>query len=663
MVSRRAFLAGLAVAVGSARSAAAGSAEVRGVRDVLPRWRVLFLAEGGAGDLAPRALDAGGRWSAWRGPVEFAVADPAVALVDADGRVRAAGPGRTLVKVRAAGRAATAHVVVGGSRLAHFSREGRILHAHEPGVSTFARTLFGLDAFQVRGNAALLAQVRAGGVNALTTGFYLNPVDHPTPESQAEWRARWLTFWDEIARTAADSGLGLVLTGDDLARTRRELWHSVTGAWAAESIELAFTHARDCRRVLCVEMVDEVNYGWGDTPRPTDGRWQRGSPPLPDDAFVRLMRAIDRVRGRPAVSWPVAGDATLRTARQWMGQGSHADYASHYWSDRAEPTSPTGIDPESVLPRILRRLDGAVVPRLAVLPLERPALLLTSVSGPFYTKRVAGDRFSPGHDTLQAPGVPAVACAAEIMYAVAMGMSGVRAYQFDAARLRQERAGAPLGRRDLQTGAEPFETGTERWQAMAAAFGLVERLEPYVLQPQADAPHLGAAIVTGSRSGPAGRLLVAVSFAAADETISVDLGPYRTDAGWMVRHRLRGASVSVDSLAAAAQDTLIVRPGEAVCWVFPSVRAGAPAPPSVRFLTPGHGSAAGLIPVRVLAGGSPVTTVHVVADGAPLAMLRRPPFVATWDTRRLSPGWHALVAIARGDGDASEARIAVRVPS
>jgi hypothetical protein len=276
---------------------------------------------------------------------------------------------------------------------------------------------------------------------------------------------------------------------------------------------------------------------------------------------------------------------------------------------------------------------------------------------------VAGDRFSPGHDTLQAPGVPAVACAAEIMYAVAMGMSGVRAYQFDASRLRQERAAAPLGRRDLQTGAEPFETGTERWQAMAAAFGLVERLEPYVLQPQADALHLGPAIVTGARSGPAGRLLVAVSFAATDATVSVDLGPYRTDAGWMVRHRLRGASVSVDTLTAAAEDTLTVRPGEAVCWVFPSTRAGAPSPPSVRFLTPRRGFAARLIPVCVLAGGSRVTSVQLVADGAPLATLRRAPFVATWDTRRLPPGWYALAAIARGDGGASEARTAVRVPS
>jgi hypothetical protein len=522
MLSRRAFLASLAAAAGT-REALADPAAGGRVRDVAPRWRSVFLREGASVDLAPRLLHRDGRATPWRGAVTYTVGDPAVARVGRDGRVTAIAPGRTTVTLRAQGRLATAHVSVGGDRLGHFSREGAILPGYAPGASVFVRTLFGLDPSQVRGHAALLEQVRAAGVNALTTGFYLNPVDHPAPESQAEWRARWLAFWAGIAGTAESTGLGLVLTGDDLARTRRELWHSVTGPWAAESIELAFTRARDCRRVLCVEMVDEVTYGWGDTPRPSDGRWRGGTPAVPDDAFATLMRTIDRVRGRPPLSWPVAGNATLEAARRWMGHGSFADYASHYWSDHAEPTSATGVDAESVLPRILRRLDGAVARRMDVLPLERPALLLTSVSGPFYTKRVAGDRFGPGQDTLQAPGVPAVACAAEVMYAVATGMAGVRAYQFDATRLRQERAAAAPGRTDLQTGAEPFEVGTERWQALAAAFGLIERLEPWILQRQVDAPHLGAALVTGAREGAAGRLLVAVSFAAADETVTVEL--------------------------------------------------------------------------------------------------------------------------------------------
>ena len=661
-LSRRAFLASLAVAAGGARAALADSEASGRVRDVAPRWRSVFLPEGGAVALAPRLLHEDGRATPWRGAAAYAVADPAVARVGRDGRVTAVGPGRTTVTLRAQGRQATAHVIVGGDRVAHFSREGTIRAAYEPGASVFVRTLFGLDPSQVRGRAALTEQVRAAGVNALTTGFYLNPVDHPTPESQAEWRARWLAFWEEIARTAEASGLGLVLTGDDLARTRRELWHSVTGPWAAESIDLAFTRARDCRRVLCVEMVDEVTYGWGDTPRPSDGRWGRGTPPVPDDAFATLMRTIDRVRGRPPLSWPVAGNATLAAARHWMGRGSFADYASHYWSDHAQPTGATGVEAESVLPRILRRLDGAVSRRLAVLPLERPALLLTSVSGPFYTKRVPGDRFSPGQDTLQAPAVSAVACAAEIMYAVATGMAGVRAYQFDATRTRQERATAALGRSDLQTGAEPVEIGTDRWQAMAAAFGLIERLEPWILQRQVDAPHLGSGLVTGAREGAAGRLLVAVSFSAVDETVTVELGPSRADGGRITRHRLRGPSVSVESLPAAALDTLTVRPGEAVCWVWPSARSGAAAPPSVRFDTPvADGVAGGVERVRVLTGGPRVTSVELLADGVPLAMLRRPPFVATWDARRLAPGWHALVAIARGDRGVSEARTAVRV--
>jgi hypothetical protein len=577
-----------------------------------------------------------------------------------DGRVRAVGAGRTSVVVTAGGGEATVHVVVGGERLAHFARDGRILTAYEPGASHFVRTLFGLDPSQVRGHGALLARVRAAGVNALTTGFYLNPADHSTPESLAGWQARWLPFWDAIVATARASGLGLVLTGDDLARTRRELSHSVTGPWAAASIELAFARARDCRRVVCVEMMDEVSALWGDTPRPTDGRWQQGSPPIADDAFARLAGAIDRVPGRPPLSWPVSGIATLQAARHWMGHGSFADYASHYWSDDAPPISPTGIDPESILPRILRRLDGTVAPRMTVLPLERPALLLTSVSGPFYTKRVPGDRFSPGADTLQAPGVPAVACAAEIMYAVAAGMCGVRAYQFDATRLARERADAPVGRTDLQTGAGPVATGTDRWQAMAAAFALIGRLEPWILQRQVHAPYLGPEVVTGAREGPAGRLLVAVSFAAEDVRATVDLTPYRTPRGRVVRHRLRGAGLSVQSGPASPRDTLVIRPGEAVCWVFSAVAEAAA--PSVRFTAPLAGvTTGGVQRVDVSAAGA--SSVEVRADDEPLAVLRRPPFVAAWDTRRLSPGWHAVAAIARGAGGASEARTAVHVPA
>jgi hypothetical protein len=661
MLSRRAFLIAAAGAAACTLDGTGDPVAHGLLRQVVPRWRAVFLPTGGSADLAPRMLYGDGRSRPWRGAVDFAVVDPAVATVDRAGRVRAVAPGRTTVIVRALGRDTTAHVVVGGARVAHFSRHGRILTAHDPAESLFVRTLFGLDPSQVHGNAALLGHVRAAGVNAFTTGFYLNPIDHPTPESQAGWRARWLSFWDSLVRTAADSGLGLVLTGDDLARTRRELWHSVTGPWAAESIELAVTRARDCHRVVCIEMVDEVTYRWGDTPRPVDGRWLRGDPPVPDDAFTTLMRTIDGVRGRPPVSWPVAGNATLEAARQWMGRGSFADYASHYWSDHAEPASPTGIDTESVLPRILRRLDAAVVRRMEVLPLERPALLLTSVSGPFYTKRVPGDRFSPGHDALQAPGVPAVACAAEILYAVAMGCCGVRAYQFDAARLRQERAAAPLDRRDLQTGAEPVETGTERWQAMAAAFALVARLERYVLQAQTNAPYLGAALVSGAREGPAGRLLVAVSFAAEPRTVAVDLSPYRTG-GRTVRHRLYGAEVSVEPLDAAL-DTLTFRPGEAVCWEFSATRAGTPAPPAARFVSPAGGAVVGgLERVHVLADGVDVGPVEILAGGSPLATLRRSPFAATWDTRTLPPGWYALVAVVRGAGGVSEARTVVRRP-
>src|SRR5262249_56581255 len=117
----------------------------------------------------------------------------------------------------------------------------------------------------------LAAAARAAAINTLTAGFYLNPADGGQPADFAAWRKSWEPRWQSIERSAKHHGFSLVLTGDDIARTNREPGNSVSNSWSADALQLAFTRARDSQRVICVEMVDEISFLWGNTPTPTDG--------------------------------------------------------------------------------------------------------------------------------------------------------------------------------------------------------------------------------------------------------------------------------------------------------------------------------------------------------------------------------------------------------
>src|SRR5262249_37361770 len=119
--------------------------------------------------------------------------------------------------------------------------------------------------------------------------------------------------------------------GDDIARTRSELVASATLPWAASAIAKAFQDAHESGRVVCVEMLDEATLCWGETPRPADGRWQRGSPIVGDDAIDRVLRAIHGVHP-PPICWPVHALAGPRAVASWMGDPGVSDYATVYWT-------------------------------------------------------------------------------------------------------------------------------------------------------------------------------------------------------------------------------------------------------------------------------------------------------------------------------------------
>jgi hypothetical protein len=637
----------------------------RAVRRIRSRWADLFLAPGETAPLEPRLVYTDNSVERLPKGAAFATSDPSVAAVSEGGTVRAKGPGVADVTVRWRGYKATTRVVVDRPHgFPHFSHDGHILTRYERGRSLWVRSVFGLDPHELRSDPKLPRAVHAAGVNALTVGFYLNPADQKSA-NLAAWRKSWEAVWQGHLKTARDNSLYLLLTGDDIARTPTELANSVQNPWSADAIRLAFKAARDSKRVVCIDMVDEVSLCWGDTPTPADDNWAKRDPPVPRDAFVKLMKTLNGVKDRPPISWPIAGLSREKAARNWMGNPDFADYASLYWTywdwRRAYPD-------RGSLPQDRRNMEVVVRDYQPILRRDRPMLMIASQTGPFYTKGGPGAEFTPGQDRLQSQGIEPAAAAAQIMYAAARGMAGVRVYHFDGRRWKDERRSGQAGRKDLQTGSDPFSVGTDRWQAMASAFNLIGRLEPHLLQPQTHAPDLGPTFVTGARRGPGSRLLLAVNFSESPEPARVDFRPYRFARGpAVVRYRLAGAALQVDTVSnQKTTDKVTFAPGEAVAWLFQDTAGGKDVvPPAVAFQSPPAGATVGgKVAVRVRAADDgKLDRVEFFVDGKSAGRVKAAPYGFTWDTAAAKKGvWHSLTAVAYdAAGNASEARIAVRV--
>jgi hypothetical protein len=487
-------------------------------------------------------------------------------------------------------------------------------------------------------------------------------------------------LWNRLRGVAERQDLYLVLTGDAIARTRGELLNSVTNPVAAEAIVHALEQLAATGRTICIDMVDEANMLWGPTPRPrwpdprlaAAGRrdpWPPGEPAVPADALVRLMAIVRRAARRPPVAFPVLGHSSAQDVASWLGDPAFSDYASVFYNlgpdDRhAFPFGAALPQEEYGRTQTLRRWRPA-------LQRERPVLLIHGVTGPGYEKRVPGAQYQPGRDLLHASGTQPAAAAAGVLYAVAEGMAGVRAYGFDPAHAKTARAQAePWGGLFLQTFVDPLETGTDRWQALGSAFALVRRREMLALQPQRHAPQLGEGIVTGVRGGgPDGTMLVAVNFTERAETVRADLSPYLTPDALCVRHDLLGASLG-SRLVDGPANVVELAPGMGAVWV---VHAEALPAPTIRFVAPRSGSrVAGKVSLLAEAESNarPIQRVELLVDGQIVATHQPPAgvfagsFHALWDSataprRGVWLGVTARVYDTRGAMD--EARGAVLV--
>jgi hypothetical protein len=418
----------------------------------------------------------------------------------------------------------------------HFGKDGSLITKYDSNKSIFARTLFQLNFDDLAEDPRLAEELERAGINTITTGLYSNPVDSHSPDYES-WYEGWSGYWRNVELNSNRLGMSLLLTGDDIMRESYQMANSLTGSWSARALRTALETARQSNRVLGVEMMDEVV---GDS--------------IPPD-FLKLMSIINTARIRPLLTWPaVSGSSTAAVAR-WMGNPEMSDYSSVYWS------LPNGTDRS--LEAYRTTMAHTVRRWRPFLQQNRPMVLLVSVAGEFYTKRVPGGDYAPGQDHLQGKPNTPLAIAVQIMYAAIAGAAGVRLYLYDGPHLRKERADSPIGRSDLQTGSAP---GSARWEALAGALNLIKALEPYLLQATIPAPDLGPEVIMSVRSGPDSVLVLALNFSSRSVTRSVDLSPYRRKN--LKVYRLLDREARVTSDPNSWPQHIQFQPGETVAWLF-----------------------------------------------------------------------------------------------
>src|SRR5215472_16513349 len=379
----------------------------------------------------------------------------------------------------------------------HFGKDGSVLTRYDPNKSIFVRTLFQLNFDDLAEDQSLGKELRKAGINTITTGLYSNPADSGVKDYDS-WYQGWSGYWRNVERNSDRLGMSLLLTGDDIMRENYQMANSLTGPWSARALRTALETARQSNRVVGIEMMHEVV---GDT--------------IPAE-FTKLMQIIKTAKTRPLLTWPVVSGSSTTAVAHWMGNAEMSDYSSIYWS------LPNGTDRS--LEAYRRTMAHTVRSWRPLLQPNRPMLLLVSVAGEFYTKRVHDINYTPGRDVLQGRPNSPLAIAVQIMYAAIAGAAGVRLYLYDGPHLKKERADSPVGTIDLQTGTAP---GSTRWVALAGALNLINNLEPYLFQATIPAPQLGSEVITSVRSGPDSVLVLALNFSSRTVTRSVNLSHYR----------------------------------------------------------------------------------------------------------------------------------------
>jgi hypothetical protein len=529
-------------------------------------WDEVILSPGQQQSLSPRVLYTNGDRDALSAGIVYAIDSPSIVSVNANGVLTATSNGVATLTTTALGKTATTRIIVDQPiGFPHFGKDGSILDRYDSTRSVILRSVFGITPDEITNDPSLTGAVSSSRINALTSGIYMNPADGGAKDFNT-WQTAWDEVWNLNATLARSLGVSIFLTGDDIAREPYELDNSVNNSWSAQAIEHSFSTAQASGLAIGVDMVDEVALLWGDTPTPSDGRWLDLQPPIHDDAFTRVMHIIQTSPARIPVSWPAGGIASDAAVANWDGNPAFADYTSHYW-DVQDFRDEYYFGGRS-LKQIQKWMgDEALFRRLPYIQRNKPQIALISATGPFYTKLANGGAYTPGVDILQRSGAGPEQIMGEVMFGVVAGMCGFRVYNYDTLDWRNQRATAPIGTKDLQTG---IGVNSQQWSALSLSFNFIRQLEPLILQPRISAVDMGADIATTARQGANGTLVIAVNMAEAPRPITANLSPYKSNENItrLTRYRLTINGLATESLQVGLEDRLTIQPGETVAWVF-----------------------------------------------------------------------------------------------
>lgn len=574
--------------------------------------------------------------------------DAAPVAVDARGVLTARRPGQATLAINAAvgGRPLPAarvsvEVVERLAEVPHFTASGALVNSLRPD-SIFCSSAYALGL----NPPETLKRVAAAGFKALETGVGL-PTRWPNDEA---FLADWNSLLAEARRvlTNPEHRLSLVLRGDDLFELE---WMFKDALAHIDAVKRALTAAAATGICVGMHMIDEVVRHWGPTPVPA-GSLQGGGGTMPTDAVTRFMNGIGPYPQRPAVTWDVDAGASVAS---WEGDPRFADYAMIYWRTLNIPIYPEGFS----LAQLRAFWDDYVVGSLRLVQPTRPAIMLLGASGPAYNRYSTGGEYLPGVDELTSPGVTPEAVSMQAMLAVAHRAAGLRAYTWDLddnKRARREavtqsgQAGVPV-----QTGFDDSQVGTDRFYALAASLGLINRFLPFIFGRPMHTPPIDEDVVTAARECSQGFALLAVNCSEGIRDMYLNLEPYMARAAGVQRYSLCGGRLAL------TDDVLKPRlvPGEAGLWIFPFDAKWLG--PLISITSPLHGATVtGSVRLKVMAPGASSVTFSV--DGHEAATLG-PPFEWVWDTAGASLNvWHGISAIARDTVNrTSEARTVLKV--
>ncbi len=325
------------------------------------------------------------------------------------------------------------------------------------------------------------------------------------------------------------------------------------------------------------------------------GNYCKGSPcnpVVPNNALAVMRSWMTATPSSTPIAFPPLATSPATVHGAWMGPGSVSDYASQYFTSlKTRATYPWSEGIQEMVSSVESEFNS----REPYLMLDRPQLMLVSLSGPSYTKQNrTGSTYEPGVDSLDQPGVNPSHVSALMMTSAALGGAGIRLYYFEPPSDLAFRAQAAPGTY-MQTGSNPSNLQSDSWKAMGSSANLLTHvLEPYLLGAARSSPAYGRNIVTAVRQSAAGLMLLVVNGNDWTRSIPVDLRPFG-GAGSVARYRLRASSIGTDLLPRAQTiDKIDLEAGESVVYIIPNQASAMPLQTVNIPLQPSDGQVAGI---------------------------------------------------------------------